>query len=273
MSTPSSLLTPEEMVEATGLLRAMRNFRTAASKPMLAYPKPLDAPHGLPFSDENGTVDGGGIGTRAGFKCGWEFGIAQCAVLFLPRGLPLDGEWATAVDWANRAINANLTKLMPGRGRNSSFNPLRYVAFNPAVIDEHNVLIRAAPDKLSINMDREWSPGLEYFVHLHDGQLKAAFLGRYDCRRWPRMAADCAALHKWLRCHHRLPQAHMIEVPLIATNTMMIATNTNDCGTTDRHERPSTAVTHAASGSTVTLCSPSTIVRTLRTCSGSDSAR
>jgi hypothetical protein len=64
----------------------------------------------------------------------------------------------------------------------------------------------------------------------------------------------------------------MIEVPLIATKKMMIATNTNDCGT-DRHDRPSTAVTHAASGSTVTLCSPSTIVRTLRTCSGSDSAR
>ena len=211
------MLSPEEMVEATGLLRAMRNFRTAASKPMLAYPKPLDAPHGLPFSDENSTVDGGGIGTRAGFKCGWEFGIAQCAVLFLPRGLPLDGEWATAVDWANRTINANLTKLMPGRGRNSSYNPLRYVAFNPAVIDEHNVLIRAAPDKLSINMDREWSPGLEYFLHLHDGKLKAAFLGRYE---W--MASDGRGLRRI---------AQMVEMP------PPIAANTNDCGATDRRKR------------------------------------
>ena len=211
------MLSPEEMVEATGLLRAMRNFRTAASKLMLAYPKPLDAPHGLPFSDENSTVDGGGIGTRAGFKCGWEFGIAQCAVLFLPRGLPLDGEWATAVDWANRTINANLTKLMPGRGRNSSYNPLRYVAFNPAVIDEHNVLIRVAPDKPSINMEREWSPGLEYFLHLHDGKLKAAFLGRYE---W--MASDGRGLRRI---------AQMVEMP------PPIAANTNDCGATDRRKR------------------------------------
>ena len=77
------------------------------------------------------------------------------------------------------------------------------------------MLIRVAPDKPSINMEREWSPGLEYFLHLHDGKLKAAFLGRYE---WPRMAADCAGLHKWLRCHHRSPQTQMIVVPLIAAS-------------------------------------------------------
>ena len=84
----------------------------------------------------------------------------------------MDAEWATAAGWAKRTINANLKELVPGRR-----SPLRYVAFNPAAIDEHNILIRVAPAKGAVNMDREWSPKLEYVVHLRDGKLMATFLG------------------------------------------------------------------------------------------------
>ena len=161
------ILSTSETHDLVGLLQATRNLRANYARAYSAFPHYGDtALHGLSRNQ-----------TRAGWKCGWQFGIAQCGLIMLPRGLILTHEWATAVGWAENATNGNLPTMIPGRRL-----PLRYAAFNPAAVDDRNVLIRAAPEKNSISMDREWTPFLEYVLWLRDGHRIQATLHGNDPR-------------------------------------------------------------------------------------------
>lgn len=81
-------------------------------------------------------------GSNAGHKCMWSFGVAQCALLYLPRGRLIVRRSAAAIAWAE------------ARAEEANGEPLAYTAFNPAAVDEHHVLLRVTPDLKMVDAPR-----------------------------------------------------------------------------------------------------------------------
>ena len=120
-STP--LLTAAEEAKLRGLVSQLASLeeagRAAQLRSWLAYP----INRGL--AQSNATT---------GWKCMWRYGIAQCAVLYLPRGDPMPAKLTGAAqEWAVRAVERT-TGLT-----------VRQEALNPSAVDRSNVLLRVQP--------------------------------------------------------------------------------------------------------------------------------
>ena len=123
------------------LLVGLRNLRAKADRSTNALPPAPAGEHAMHGLTRNQT--------SAGWKCKWEFGIARCALLFLPRGAAMGTEAGAAVRWAEAL----------GSG-------FHYAAFNPAGLDGANVLMRVTPEPGTINLDKDWHPELDLTLWL-----------------------------------------------------------------------------------------------------------
>ena len=121
ISTP--LLTAAEEAKLRGLASQLASLeeagRAAQLRSWLTYP----INRGLAHSN-----------ATTGWKCMWRYGVAQCAVLYLPRGDPMPAKLTGAAqEWAVRAVERT-TGLT-----------VRQEAFNPSAVDRSNVLLRVQP--------------------------------------------------------------------------------------------------------------------------------
>ncbi len=134
------------------LLVGLRNLRAKADRSTNALPPAPAGEHAMHGLTRNQT--------SAGWKCKWEFGIARCALLFLPRGAAMGTEAGAAVRWAEAL----------GSG-------FHYAAFNPAGLDGANVLMRVTPEPGTINMDKDWHAELDLTLWLREGRVQSAWSG------------------------------------------------------------------------------------------------
>ena len=86
MSTTTMPLAAADLEKVQSLALALRSLSSIAQSSTLAYPRVRP---GWPR---------GAVGTE--WKCPWNFGHSQCAMLFLAHGQPLSAESEAAIQWA-----------------------------------------------------------------------------------------------------------------------------------------------------------------------------
>ena len=85
-TTTTMPLAAADLEKVQSLALALRSLSSIAQSSTLAYPRVRP---GWPR---------GAVGTE--WKCPWNFGHSQCAMLFLAHGLPLSAESEAAIQWA-----------------------------------------------------------------------------------------------------------------------------------------------------------------------------